>query len=161
MYSMLIGCKGNLLLWSFGLYQNQHIHLGDFSAYMGWYFSTTRVVHGWGLVCPFPASWCVVPNPAHPISSHGGITHPISHHTFPGWARGAWSSHSAMWPNHVSTKPNPWDSWIIFTGQTLSGSAMDCRLQPHRPHRHPSQPPDWSDFPTGYRQGIHLYIETT
>lgn len=31
--------------------------------------------------------------------------------------RGAWSSHGAVYPNHISTRANPQDSWGIFTAQ--------------------------------------------
>lgn len=44
------------------------------------------------------------------------------------WVRGAWSDRGAMYPNHISTRANPKDSWGIFTAQLkheLDGSFVD------------------------------------
>lgn len=65
---------------------------------------------------------CVWPLQHHP-SVHPILSHPILF--LPAHlisfcilrVRGAWSSRGAMYPNHISTRANPQDSWGIFTAQ--------------------------------------------
>ena len=51
--------------------------------------------------------------------------------------RDAWSSRGAMYPNHISTRANPQDSWRIFTAQLkheLDSSVIAHLCKP--PHFH-------------------------
>ena len=52
--------------------------------------------------------------------------------------RGAWSSRGAMYPNHISTRANPEDSWGIFTAQLkheLDSSFIAHLCEPPRFHQ--------------------------
>ena len=52
--------------------------------------------------------------------------------------RDAWSSRGAMYPNHISTRANPQDSWRIFTAQLkheLDSSVIAHLCKPPRFHQ--------------------------